>query len=330
MAAPLCPACGAALSGPVTACPRCGEPAAPPDDAEASALLSRANLLRLRGAVAEAVELCLEALRRRPGDAAACCLLGDLYAEQGRAEEARQCYRRALELRPELPAARARLARAEELLEARRRRAEWEAVISGNTPPAAARLLAREALLRVVAASGMVVCAIILALALLALATDDPRARVPLPPAPEPRRRVVPSETARERALLARTRELAGLSGAQVVRVEYDPATGAATLRALWVPPAGAVGDTLRIALLREGYRLARAAHLAEDSLPVVHVFLLAELPDATGRVDTQLLLRGALSRDNLLVEAERLSPAELYQRFEALMPPVLGYPAGG
>src|SRR5687768_5713148 len=120
-----CLHCGVALSGASSSCERCGTPRArvagvgrPGGDADGP-VLSRANLLRMRGQWAEAAEQCVDVLRRDPGSPAAHSLLGDIYQDQGRPEEARHWYQLALVLNPGSVADRAKLARAEETLDAR-------------------------------------------------------------------------------------------------------------------------------------------------------------------------------------------------------------------
>src|SRR5205823_10007351 len=65
------------------------------------ALLARANLLRMRGQWADAVERCTEALRADPHNPAAHSLLGDIYENQGRVDKAIHWYQLALEQNPE-------------------------------------------------------------------------------------------------------------------------------------------------------------------------------------------------------------------------------------
>ena len=68
---------------------------------EINALLSRANLARVRGNLGEAQEICHTALELSPMAADAHSLLGDLFAAQEKHDEALHCYSRAVELKPE-------------------------------------------------------------------------------------------------------------------------------------------------------------------------------------------------------------------------------------
>ena len=68
------------------------------------ALLAQANLLRMRGCWDEAVDRCMAALRLSPNSSSAQSLLGDIYENQGRYDDAAQWYRMALDVNPHSPA----------------------------------------------------------------------------------------------------------------------------------------------------------------------------------------------------------------------------------
>lgn len=78
---------------------------------EVYALLAQANLLRMRGCWEEAVGNCMAALRLAPDSPSAQSLLGDIYENQGRFDDAVQWYRMALDANPESPADRLKLDR---------------------------------------------------------------------------------------------------------------------------------------------------------------------------------------------------------------------------
>ncbi len=78
---------------------------------EAYALLAQANLLRMRGCWEEAVGNCMAALRLAPDSPSAQSLLGDIYENQGRFDDAIQWYRMALDANPDSPADRLKLDR---------------------------------------------------------------------------------------------------------------------------------------------------------------------------------------------------------------------------
>ncbi len=64
------------------------------------ATLKHANLFRLRKSWDQAIALCVQVLKDRPADPAAHSLLGDIYRDQGRLDEAVRWYRMAVELQP--------------------------------------------------------------------------------------------------------------------------------------------------------------------------------------------------------------------------------------
>jgi len=68
------------------------------------ALLAQANLLRMRGHWEEAAQACMAALRLAPDSSSANSLLGDIYENQGRYDDAAQWYRMALDANPDSPA----------------------------------------------------------------------------------------------------------------------------------------------------------------------------------------------------------------------------------
>jgi len=63
-------------------------------------LLTQANLHRVRSEWKEATDSCVAVLRAQPGNPTAHSLLGDIYRDQGRLDDAIQWYRMAIELRP--------------------------------------------------------------------------------------------------------------------------------------------------------------------------------------------------------------------------------------
>ena len=76
---------------------------------EVYALLAQANLLRIRGCWEESAESCMAALRLAPESSSAQSLLGDIYENQGRYDDAAQWYRMALDVNPNSPADRMKL-----------------------------------------------------------------------------------------------------------------------------------------------------------------------------------------------------------------------------
>jgi tetratricopeptide (TPR) repeat protein len=71
--------------------------------------IARANLLRIKGRYEEAVEVCLSILKRYPSNETAHALLGDIYADQGKLDDAIQWYELLVDLSPHNALYRAKL-----------------------------------------------------------------------------------------------------------------------------------------------------------------------------------------------------------------------------
>ncbi len=120
----ICGHCGAEIPPDSPICPHCGTPI---DERfgedgdwgverEVYSLLATANLYRVRGLWQEAENKCVEVLRRYPNNPAAHSLLGDIYADQGRWEEAKEWYELAIELAPSSQADKKKLERVKRIL----------------------------------------------------------------------------------------------------------------------------------------------------------------------------------------------------------------------
>jgi tetratricopeptide repeat protein len=292
-------------------------------------MLARANLLRMRGRWAEAADLCVDVLRLNPNNPTAHSLLGDIYQDQGRPDEAAHWYQLALELNPGSEADRAKLARTDEMLEARRQRAEWEAVIEGRRQPVATSLLVRESLQRIGALAGAGLCGMILVMATLtSLSERTQRGPEQMPAAPgfTPQRHQssLTVDTRQERYLMRKVSEAAEGGVGQAVGVVVDPRLQTASLRALLPRRVReGTGDAeLRILIMREGYRLARALHEVDHSIETIHVTVVSPGAAPDGRPEMDLLLIGTLSAEDLVVRAEVATPEELQKFFTETTPP--------
>ncbi|MES1227826.1 MAG: tetratricopeptide repeat protein [Armatimonadota bacterium] len=85
-------------------CPECGatlDPSSEGSDSEVYNELAKANLLRNRHQMQEAIEVALGILRKYPNNATAHTLLGDIYAELDDLKQAAEWYEMALDLSPE-------------------------------------------------------------------------------------------------------------------------------------------------------------------------------------------------------------------------------------
>lgn len=118
-----CKTCGTELPEDAVYCTHCGinqetgqraDGDAP--DSSVYPMLAEANLFRMRGNWEAAEQKCVEVLRMYPNNATAHSLLGDIYANQGRWEEAVQWYQLATDLDPSNQADRAKLEQARQRL----------------------------------------------------------------------------------------------------------------------------------------------------------------------------------------------------------------------
>ena len=98
----LCDKCFSVMKPDSTFCEECGAPFGenPGSDSIVYPEIARANLLRLKGSLAEAETVCLGVLKRFPNNPAANGMMGDLCFEAGKLENAKQWYEMALELTP--------------------------------------------------------------------------------------------------------------------------------------------------------------------------------------------------------------------------------------
>ena len=131
-----CPRCITSVSDDSRYCPQCGEPTLLTDDSRTQILpatlaqpvnnsvvsqslvaapappaveidpekihtqLTMANLCRIRREWSEAVEHCVAVLQMQPGNATAHSLLGDIYRDQGKLDDAIQWVRMAVDIKP--------------------------------------------------------------------------------------------------------------------------------------------------------------------------------------------------------------------------------------
>ena len=135
----ICGHCGAEIPDDAVVCPHCGAPIEERfGDAgdwgmerEVYSLLATANLYRVRGLWQEAENKCIEVLRRYPNNPAAHSLLGDIYADQGRWEEAKEWYELAVELAPSSQADKKKLERVRRILAEREKQSKGKMITWG-------------------------------------------------------------------------------------------------------------------------------------------------------------------------------------------------------
>ncbi len=315
-----CPQCGRAITSPAGTCASC--PSRVPG-VDAGPILARANLLRMRGQWEEAANHCIEVLRLEPGNPTAHSLLGDIYQDQGQPEQARHWYHLALEMNPQSTADRAKLARAEEALEARSQKAEWEAIIEGRSEPIGTKLLVRESVQRIVAVAGTTVCSVILVAAILVSVSERREGPVDLGPVILTRKQPARSETVvvtpREQQLLKRLTEMPLGTTVQISSLTVDPRNQTAAVRVFM--PARERDNrsiaTFRDLVFREAYRVAHHLHQLDSSLTAIHVYVVGPTTFPGGEQATDALLVGTVSSKNTVVSPDVVTPEELYLFFE-------------
>lgn len=118
-----CASCGSAISQPEKYCPMCGAPApalggVSPEDIDLTTSLAGANLLRMRKQFEEARGRLLEILEAHPDSVDAHVLLGDVFRDDGKLDEAAVNYRIAVSLDPDDIPARRKLEDTERRLKA--------------------------------------------------------------------------------------------------------------------------------------------------------------------------------------------------------------------
>lgn len=333
-----CPTCHTDLAADSAFCSACGAGVgtaieAGAHDRRSEALLGQANVMRMRGQWTKAEQLCIDLLRTDPNNVHAHSLLGDVYRDQERYDEAAQWYQLALDLNPESAADRAKLAQAEGARRARAAAGAGTQRLLGLSPVAWIRGLT-------VLSVAFLVLSVALLVAVRRNAARAPAvvrgaaptsegASAPMPPvsgtlgaqqndggtthralappvgqagpqgaqAPEASGPTgsMPEQAAREAALESRVGAIAVLSpGTAVVAVTLSD-RGSRGLAVL--EETAAKGDltseVLRAMAVRDGLRAAQAMFTLEPMLQEVEVAIRARV----GMEPSQPLFRGAIAR---------------------------------
>jgi hypothetical protein len=276
--------------------------------ASMEALLARANLLRMRGQWAEAVERCTEALRLDPKSAAAHSLLGDIYENQGRLDKASHWYQLALEQNPDSIADQAKLARVRELQAVRRR--------TGDPRFSWAYL---------VAVAGVAFLFVTFVMAAL-VARDKGRAvttelaNQPLlefPASTSPRVKPLFSTDAEEKLATHLIDELHSVF-MSVTAVYLDPPGGetivTVRLGDRQIPP-DPKGGGQRGHILRDGYRIAYLARLSlqpRHDLRTVTIRGLCRLNRGGGLAPVEIVWQGRIDATRIILSDDQASPEEV------------------
>jgi hypothetical protein len=293
--------------------------------ASVDALLARANLLRMRGQWADAVELCTQALRADPHSAAAHSLLGDIYENQGRLDKAIHWYQLALDLDPESVADRAKLARARELQAVRKRtggpRLTWAHLVA----------IAGVAFLFI----AFVMAALVASDRHTVFTAVSTKAAPPYPQAIIPKVRP-PDHTTEEddmRQSLAADLHSPG-SFMYVTAVMLDPLApeGIVTVRIEGAVPPDPSGDGARVRILREGYRIAELAdeycRKHQHDLRFVTIRALSQLSGGGAAGPTPIVWQGRIDVSRLAARDDQASADEVKAVYDSRMfwNPIAGF----
>ena len=312
-----CPECGERLPAPGGDCPWCGLHSAL--DAEIRNLVSRANLLRVRGEYASAHKLCERALELSPRSDTVLELMADIHRDQGRLEEALAGYSRAIEISPGNPALKARHDEVERQLQLRRESTGWDPVTRQSTYEFEKGYRLRETIERVTAIAGAFACGVILVTAIL-LSVRERRQVGGSDPAPFLTRRhqaprALEAGTAEERRLLARLTQSPGEGPATAVWLMLDPIRPVAFLRAYLPEHAfhSLTSARQREVILREAYRHACAVHALAPGVRVVQVQVMSAVAASGGKTETDMLFAGSFAEEDLVIDPGRATEEELY-----------------
>lgn len=313
-----CERCGAETGEGASFCSQCGTPTHVPEASAVGAaepttrsfpLLARANLLRMRGRWQEAAGLCTEVLRLEPGNASAYSLLGDIHENQGNLDEAIHWYDLALRVNAQSEADAAKRGRAQELLEARQRRAEWQAATQRAAQHPGSGALLREAIQRVIAVAGAAVCGVVLVAAVLVSAgernapDDGNESPVPAPP-PGKWQAAQAARSPREQALmqeLSKRGDTVTRHG-QIAEVTVDPRSGDAAVRLLL--PRDVMHEpsvaAIRERILRDVLWIAHAVHRVDPNLGSIEVRALGDPSLSAVPEGREYLFIGSVPAENL------------------------------
>jgi hypothetical protein len=316
-----CPSCKAEVADDSAFCSECGVDVRPQSAREVAerekqedALLATANLWRMRGRWTEAERCCVDVMRANPNCVHAHSMLGDIYRDQGRYEDAAQWYRLALDLDPDSLADRAKLDRVKAELARTEKRLRRE---NADAPPPSGVSRAPDAASNrwLKALAGLAVVFVALVGVLLIAMTRPPTrgaARKTAPPAaPAPSAPAAPlnvplppptadrhgaarprddeelatpqsdREAAIERAIGARANLACSVLDAAAVQTD-----GVSVLIVLTsTPPSVDTADAMREILLSEARRSAVAALTADPDLTQAVVRIRTN--DRSGRLVT-------------------------------------------
>lgn len=298
--------------------------------------LARANLLRIQGKYEEAIEVCRRILGRFPSNETVHALLGDIYADQGKLEDAIQWYELLVELAPTNVQYNAKL---------HQLRAMHAAQIA-PPPPAPEPKPAAKPKALVYGLYGLLAVIVIGAAFIggarmqaireqAAQPAQATKAAVAAAPAAEPVRIPPPSPTPEPATSAPPAPPIVGFAGMSAVEAElaqklsqrlngtpvwcaYDPATGR------WMARTRIQAGVLsKGRILQEALALARAFYALYPSQPTLSITVIA--PSASG--GDVLVFAGEIPPSLAAIDPTTVDEAQaqaMLQQFQAWWNPVL------
>lgn len=313
---PDCSKCHTLIPDDAKECPDCGAPLGPsnqnPEKRQTvHALLLNAHLMKLRGELEAAIGECIKALRINPDNVAAHSLLGDIYYEQGKTDEAMNWYKLALDLKPDSSVDRARL---ERLL------SEKKTPISEETKPER-KGWNKKALLAVIAVVvALIAVALIITEVIIPLTAQQPVSNVPAaPPVIENTpRTIMPRDTtggdgntpaasvAPVTGSYQETALATGLDSSQtlidaklrIVSILIDPRNGSVMIT--FVGPPLVAGQNTMEDVAKSSFIICKTAFLQNSTITRINVRALYSIP-IDGKLQPEIVFTGDMSREKAL-----------------------------
>jgi hypothetical protein len=335
-----CETCKTSIDDNGSFCPRCGRLVPPHPSAEVAArvhrMLTEANLHRIRGEYAEAIDKCTEALKLHPDSPEVHSLLGDIYEAQGGLDDAVRWYQMALDLRPGFAVDAAKLERTKSSLEKVKDRSEE--TTTGNWSQAFLGRSKLDTVLRYIVVFCSVAVLVLLVVGLLAwivrergqpaaTQVESPASTVATPeqpgqsittwtaPGATPRSRVVLVRPEAEQQLLSSLATNPAINKRRLLveDAKLDPRGASLVITFRIVDP---VQDITRLHVLRAAATVATAAFAASLETSTVTVRALVEIPGEQNAPEPHIALICEVPKHAGGIDASQATEEQLLQIF--------------
>lgn len=307
-------------------------------DREVYPELARANLLRMQGNYEAAIDICRQIIGRFPSNETVHALLGDIYADQGKLDDAIQWYELLVELAPNNVHYSARLHNLRALQAAKNASTPVHPAADAPSPKPKKLAYALYALLALILIAASFVAGARMNAAREAAAEPVRPAQASLSPAPEPAR-IPPPATADAPSPPTPTSEpVVGFSGMSAVEAalaqKLSQRLNGAPVWCAYDPTAGHWQARLRIQsgvlskprVLQEALALARAFYELSPSVPNLLVSVI--IPTASG--GDVLVFSGEFTPQHAALDPAMLNDAQadaLLQQLRAWWNPAINFP---